>query len=97
MRDFSAKQVLESAGILCVFQGFQWADLPEKIHCSAGIHFPMTTLIKGLSPPFGHISGNGRSQSAAVLVVDGVAGLGEVLSGLLHQLLHIQGISFRFN
>ena len=57
----------------------------------------MTTLIKGLDPPFGYISGNGRSQSAAVLVVDGVAGLGEVLSGLLHQLLHIQGISFRFN
>ena len=57
----------------------------------------MTTLIKGLDPPFGYISGNGRSQSAAVLVVDNVAGLSKVLGGLLDQLLHIQDISFRFN
>ena len=30
-----------------------------------------------------------RLQSATVLVIDNVAGLGEVLSSLLHQLLHI--------
>ena len=34
VKDFDPNQALGSAGILCVFQGFQCAELEQKIHCS---------------------------------------------------------------
>jgi len=48
-RDFSSSQGLKSAGILCVFQTFQTAELAEKIRRSAqtqlrGVAFTQSLL-----------------------------------------------------
>jgi hypothetical protein len=36
---FCRKSRLKAAGILCVFQGFQNAELGQKIRCGAAKHF----------------------------------------------------------
>ncbi|MBQ7328802.1 MAG: hypothetical protein IJX01_02715, partial [Oscillospiraceae bacterium] len=43
VRDFGADQVLETAGILCVFQGFQKEELRRKIRQQGGKGFLAVT------------------------------------------------------